>query len=121
MSDWNSHVINIAAELKQFLDRNNEFMIINIGDVYMQFLLKNDCVVFEAVGPKNLDNCPIAVDWLVEHGWELPTLKFSNNFHRHLKLPFDVNEVANIVVTTFSHGYGLTADMKITINEETEE
>jgi hypothetical protein len=36
-------------------------------------------------------------------------------------LPFDVNEVANIVVTTFSHGYGLTADMKITINEETEE
>lgn len=121
MTYWISHTANIAAKLKQFLDQNDEFMIVNIGDVYIQFLLENNRLVFEAVGPKNLDNCNVNVEWFIEHGWLLPTKQFGNNFHRYLNVPLDVNEVANIVVTTFSHGYGLSADMKVTINEETEE
>ena len=123
---WAAHADHIARRIKRFLDRDEEFVIVEAGgkgNVYLQMALEAEegRILYEAVGPENLvdgEKVPADfTDWLTAHGWAPPDGASADggNFHRYLELPIDLDAVADDVVFTFAGAYGLGSDVKITI------
>ncbi len=120
---WAAHADHIAKRIKRFLDRDEEFVIVEAsdkGNVYLQMALTDDLASlrYEAVGPDNLvDASKVTAtfaDWLTAHGWVPPGPEDGGNFHRYLELPIDLDAVADIVFT-FAQAYGLAPDVKVAI------
>jgi hypothetical protein len=124
---WAAHADHIATRLKRFLEKSEDFVIVEVaekGNVYMQFAPTDDhaALRYEAVGPENLvggeDVSATFVDWLSAHGWVEPGPTDGGNFHRYIDLPIDLDAVADDVVLTFAKAYGLTPDVRLEIRSE---
>ena len=121
---WAAHTDHIVRRVKRFLDKDEEFVIVEAagkGNVYLQFALTDDqsALRYEAVGPENLvegEDVPTTfVDWLSAHGWVEPGPTDGGNFHRYLDLPIDLDAVADDVVLAFAKAYGLGPDIGLEI------
>ena len=124
---WAAHADHIVTRLKRFLDKGEDFVIVEAaekGNVYLQASLKDDGsgLRYEAVSAENITDpksvTPTFGDWLVAHGWGPPGESDGGNYRRHLDFSLDLDAVADDVALTFAEAYGLKPSCHLEIRSD---